>query len=408
MTSRVDSIVIGDGVVGLCAALALLRSGYRVELIGNGAPTAASLGNAGHIATEQVVPLASWSAARTLPGRLWPRGAAAFPLAGLTAWLPFGLELLEAARPDRFAAGQQALQGLMAGALPAWQRLSASLPGEPLLREGGHLLLWESAGTAAAGMARWQATNTGTARFAPASAADLAAVAAVSPHAKGGIRFSGTAQVQSLPRLIETLRQAIITAGGRLTRGEVRTVMQGRTMAVSVNGDTTRTPGLVLVAAGARSGELLRVAGHRVPLIAERGYHLRWQAHQWPATLPPLVFEDRSLIAARFETYIQASSFVEFTRFSAPPDPRKWQWLEHQIRTLGLPVDGSFQRWMGARPTLPDYLPAIGRSRHAENLVYAIGHQHLGLTLAPITAELLTQLLAGHDPGLAAFDLDRF
>ena len=408
-----EIIVIGDGLVGLCAALALQRAGHDVLLAGNGAPSAASLGNAGHIATEQVVPLASWAMARSLPQRLYPRGVAAFPVTAFPAWLPFGLALLDAARPDRFAMGQAALKGLMAAALPAWQRLAASLPGEPLLREDGHLLLWEDAAHAAAGLARWQETDTGTARFTPATAADLATVAAVSPHIHAGIRFTGTAQVRSLPRLIATLQQSFAAAGGRLVQGEARTSMAGRRLAVAVNGRNLGVPAMLLVAAGARSGGLLRVAGHRVPLIAERGYHLRWPAQGWPDGLPPLVFEDRSLIVTRFETHVQASSFVEFARFSTPPDRRKWQWLERQIAALGLPVAGPVRRWMGARPTLPDYLPAIGRSRRADNLCYAIGHQHLGLTLAPVTAELITRLLAGDDPAAhslldPAFDLDRF
>ena len=65
---------------------------------------------------------------------------------------------------------------------------------------------------------------------------------------------------------------------------------------------------------------------------------------------------------------------------------------------------------MGARPTLPDYLPAIGRSRRAPNLYYAFGHNHLGLTLAAITGELAAALIAGEAPtlNLAPFDLGRF
>src|SRR3546814_12146799 len=51
---------------------------------------------------------------------------------------------------------------------------------------------------------------------------------------------------------------------------------------------------------------------------------------------------------------------------------------------LGLPIGADAQPWMGARPTLPDYLPAIGRSTRAVNLFYAFGRQHLGLTLGPI------------------------
>jgi D-amino-acid dehydrogenase len=65
---------------------------------------------------------------------------------------------------------------------------------------------------------------------------------------------------------------------------------------------------------------------------------------------------------------------------------------------------------MGCRPTLPDYLPAIGRSTRADNLYYAFGHQHLGLTLAPITARLVRSMVMGEQTELplAPFDLQRF
>jgi D-amino-acid dehydrogenase len=55
---------------------------------------------------------------------------------------------------------------------------------------------------------------------------------------------------------------------------------------------------------------------------------------------------------------------------------------------------------------LPDYLPVIGRG--PGNLVAAFGHNHLGLTLAPVTAERVAALVvdgAGVDP---AFALTRF
>jgi D-amino-acid dehydrogenase len=121
------------------------------------------------------------------------------------------------------------------------------------------------------------------------------------------------------------------------------------------------------------------------------------------------VFEGRSVIVTRFGDRLRASSFVEFTAEGAPPDPRKWQRLEAHVRALGLPVASGFSRWMGARPTLPDYLPAIGRL-DAPGLVVACGHQHLGLTLAPITAELVVALMTGQEPSLtlAPFSPTRF
>ena len=53
-------LVVGAGVIGLACALRLAREGHRVTLVDRGAPgRGTSFGNAGHIATEQVFPLAS-------------------------------------------------------------------------------------------------------------------------------------------------------------------------------------------------------------------------------------------------------------------------------------------------------------------------------------------------------------
>lgn len=116
------------------------------------------------------------------------------------------------------------------------------------------------------------------------------------------------------------------------------------------------------------------------------------------------------MIVTPYGDTVQAASFVELGEIDAPADPRKWERLEAHVAELGLPMHGPFTRWMGARPTLPDYLPAIGRSRRVPNLLYAFGHQHLGLTLAPITAELVTALAGETEPhiDITPFDLERF
>ena len=116
------------------------------------------------------------------------------------------------------------------------------------------------------------------------------------------------------------------------------------------------------------------------------------------------------MIVTRYRDTVQAASFVELGHPDAPADPRKWARLERHVADLGLPIAGPYQRWMGCRPTLPDYLPAIGRARGADNLFYAFGHQHLGLTLAAVTADLVTALIDGTTPAvsLAPFDLARF
>ena len=148
--------------------------------------------------------------------------------------------------------------------------------------------------------------------------------------------------------------------------------------------------------------------GYKVPIVAERGYHIQSAMPTWPQGMPPVVFEDRSMIVTRFESGLRAASFVEFNKSDAPPDPRKWRRLERHVRDLGLRFGDPAKaaRWMGARPTLPDYLPAIGRARGVP-VYYAFGHQHLGLTLAAVTGVRVGAMV---DDGAipAEFDLSRF
>ncbi|GGE94301.1 cytochrome c4 [Sphingomonas prati] len=399
--------IVGGGIVGLSCALAMLDRGRDVTLFERAADyNAASWGNAGHIAVEQVAPLASPAALRSAPSRLFGIGGAlALPPSMIGRWLPFVLRLAGASTPGRFAAGTTALTPLLAGAMPAWRDLAAAIGMPDLLREDGHIVIWDTPATARRGRERWSRTAIGTARIIDAEPGMLQRLGTLTEHVGGAIRFTGSGQIADLRRLAITLEAAVVARGGRIVRQDVRLIETAGRIAVAGH-DIDQ----VLVAAGVRSRALLEPLGYRVPMIAERGYHVRARADRWPADLPPVVFEDRSMIVSRYADCVQAASFVELGDPDAPPDPRKWERLEHHIRTLGLPIAGPYDRWMGARPTLPDYLPAIGRSARHANLIYAFGHQHLGLTLAPVTAQLVAALMLGQTPSipLDPFDLHRF
>ena len=84
--------------------------------------------------------------------------------------------------------------------------------------------------------------------------------------------------------------------------------------------------------------------------------------------------------------------------------------LEKAKRFLpGLNTEGG-REWMGFRPSLPDSLPVIGRSKTAANVFYAFGHGHHGLTQAAGTARLIRDLVSGQAPALdlSPFSPQRF
>jgi D-amino-acid dehydrogenase len=70
----------------------------------------------------------------------------------------------------------------------------------------------------------------------------------------------------------------------------------------------------------------------------------------------------------------------------------------------------SVEPWKGLRPCSPDGLPYLGRTARYDNLVIATGHAMMGLSLAPITGELVGQLVASERPehDLTLLSPDRF
>lgn len=402
MSGARSALVIGGGIVGLSAALSLAERGFDVRLVDDApAVPPASAGNAGHIAIEQSAPLASIATLRALPRRLAVfGGAAVFPPSAVGAWLPFGLRLLRAATPARFRTGEAALAALLERALPAWRWRLAAAGATDLLREAGHLVAWESAASAVRGRREALAGATGPVTCTDIGTEDAALLdAAVPGRIAGAVRYRGTASVTDPAAVLDALRRALLAAGCHADTGRVTSLA-----------DAAQDAAVVVAAAGVRSASLMREIGHAAPMIAERGYHVEAPSVAWPTGLPPVVFEDRSVVANGFTRRLRLTSFVEFSRPDAPPDARLWHRLEEHARGLGIAFDGTPDRWYGARPTLPDYLPAIGRSRRDPRVIYAFGHQHLGLTLGPLTGELVADLATGRRPpvDLTPFAIDRF
>jgi glycine/D-amino acid oxidase-like deaminating enzyme len=220
--------------------------------------------------------------------------------------------------------------------------------------------------------------------------------------------FQGPVKLADPGETVRALHGVLAALGVEVRSGRVARLRPAADRVVlELDGGETIEADRVLIAAGARSAPLARQAGLTAPLLAERGYHLTYAEHDWPADQGPVVFEDRGVFLTRHTSGVRMTGFTEIGRPDAPPDARKWRTLERHIRELDVPVRGEPSRWMGARPSLPDFLPAIGRKGP---VLYAFGHQHIGMTLAAATAEAVVELAAANatPERLKPFDLGRF
>ncbi len=68
------------------------------------------------------------------------------------------------------------------------------------------------------------------------------------------------------------------------------------------------------------------------------------------------------------------------------------------------------QPWRGLRPCSPGGLPYLGRTAKFSNLLLATGHAMMGMSLSPVTGQLVSEIASGEKPAfdVRLFSPDRF
>ena len=408
----VEIAVVGAGVVGLATALRLAAEGREVLLIDPNEPgSGASFGNAGTIAEYACMPVGNPAVLRALPKLLldpdspfslrWP---ALFQLA------PWLVSFVRQSLPAATRANALALAGLLADALPAWEETEAEAGLEDLLRRNGCLYLYRRESDFAAG-AGGRAMRAGFGVHQEILTPDEVATLEPGLPTSGtrGLFFPDSTNVTDPKTVMLRLLGAAIARGATVKQTTI-TGLQVETGAVRLSGPGFGIKaGTVVIAAGAWSRALAAQAGDSVPLETERGYHLEFRTDA-PLLTRPVCPVDLGFYMTPMAGRLRVAGTVELGGLAAPPNPRRLALLDRGVRQFFPKLGSPSSEWLGFRPSLPDSRPVIGSSRGSPRVIHAFGHGHLGLTLAPITARLVAELIGGRgDPArLAPFAADRF
>ena len=402
--------IIGAGVIGSATAFALAREGWQVSLFDPAPPGegGASFGNAGHVATELVEPLPAPALLFGFWRELFALGGVLdIPARRLPRFAPWALRFARAAFQRR--AHTALLAPFVRPAVPALIELLGAAGRADLIRQHGHYELWlrgdveRRAQAQASVMAQLDVPT----RPAPAEIVEAARRAARVERA-AGLWFPECAHVIDPLEVVRALVTAAEKLGTHTLRRHVRALRATAGGIEVVTGEGNSRTQAVVVCAGAWSAPLLTPLGFKVPLEAIRGYHVQ-MPDLTPLADAPILYSDRNILVTPMTGRLRATSFMEFAASDAPADPRKTTWLRNSLRDLGYACDPAAPGWVGPRPVLPDYLPAIGRAADLPGLYYAFAHQHIGLTLSAVTARAVADLVANRPrPDLDGFDLRRF
>lgn len=227
----------------------------------------------------------------------------------------------------------------------------------------------------------------------------------------GALLMHGTAHVDNPQRVCDGLLDAFRSAGGTVMPATVKSLHPESDGGFRVRwqGSELKCRKLV-IAAGAWSRPLARDLGCDVPLDTERGYNVC--ADGWHGDVDVSIASlDRMTIMTPMDVGMRITGFVELGGLDLPPRQASIDRLEQHLRELFPKEDlPKVSHWLGFRPSLPDHLPVIGESPEHEHAYFAFGHQHLGLTLAGITADIIdAQIQSEPLPvDLKAFRVDRF
>jgi D-amino-acid dehydrogenase len=408
---RTDIAVVGAGVIGLTIALELAEAGREVVLVDPGEPgMGASYGNAGTIATYAVSPVGTPDVLRSLPSLMFSRTS---PLAirhralpGLTPWL---LRFLRQSLPAASARNAQVLAGLLHDAGERWDGLALKVAGAGILQRRGCLYLYETPQAFAGAEAEMAPRRTLGVEVELVSPDRLREMEPNLPPGMGGAAFFPGATFLDDPGRMMGLIAAAVLAKARLIRARAERLTRGP------DGVVVEGPGLhlharrVVIAAGAHSRALARQAGDRVPLDTERGYHVEWDMAE-PLLSRPTCPTARGFYFCPMAGRLRVAGTVELGGLTLPPSPHRLKKLVEGARAFFPDLGEPDRSWMGFRPSVPDSLPVIGPSRGGDDVILAFGHGHLGVTLAPVTAEIVASIIKGEPPRKVASRLspDRF
>jgi len=414
-SSRTDVVVLGAGIVGVGAALHLQAKGRAVTLVDRVATVASetSFGNSGIVQSEAVFPYmfprAPGEIARAALG-LDPR--VRIRCASLPSIAPWLWRYFLASAPSGRLATAMAMRGLVARCLAEHLAFAEAAGAQGMLRPGG----WIKAYRTARGQAIAFKDMEETRQYGmPSAALNREQLLALEPHlgevVSGGVHFTEPMSTPDPQALIQAYAALFVARGGRFVAGDALTLRQSGEDWALTTAEGPLQASAAVVALGPWSDDLAAGLGYRFPLGVKRGYHMHYGAQAGAVLSRPVLDLERGYLLTPMARGLRLTTGAEFARRDDPPSSAHLDLLEPSAREmfpLGERLDPA--PWLGRRPCLPDMAPVIGPAPRHKGLWFDFGHQHLGLTLGPVSGLLLAQMMSGETPFVdpAPFRADRF
>jgi D-amino-acid dehydrogenase len=392
-------IVLGAGIVGISTALTLQRNGQQVLLIDRKQPCQeTSFGNAGILSTGSLLPMNNPTLLKKLPSILTNRQAAVrydWPYVFKNT-KPM-LQFINNSRAVTAKQNAASLHQLISSSIAEHQDWMQQTGISHRLRKYGWIKLFRSEKS-------FENTTYDRSIF---DQHDIdyqilnntqiqERIPALNPIFPQAIWIRDSYSVDNPYAVGMAYFQSFLESGGKFLQTEITTTSQksNRWQITNSDGQAFEAEKLI-VCLGYWSKAFLKKVGLNLPLIAERGSHRIFHPED-PDILPQPIYDmDACYVMSPMEGKLRLTSGVSLR---SPDKIFQFEQLNQVTpkarQAFREPLGATYESedWVGTRPTLPDDMPAIGQTK-LPGLWLNLGHQHIGLTLAPGSATHLLKLM---------------
>ena len=404
--------VIGAGIVGICSAYFLKKSGFNVTLIDKEKPgTMTSFGHACSFADYANVPV-------NYPGLIWDipsmllrkDGPLAIDLFYILKNLPWAISFLKNCNKEKVNEIASSLTNLLKHSQISYDEIFQDVDVSEYISHEENLYLFDSKKSFEdneyANVIR-KNNNVKVKNLNKNEVKELEPNIADVYYA--GQIFTGSRHTTNPLAISNKIFDKFLELGGIYINQNVKNIIQKENKIELRLEDKNFYFDKIIVSTGAWSNQIANKFGDKFPLDTERGYHILFDTNE-KLINRPVAWSESGFYLIQIHDGIRAAGTVEIAGLKKPPNKKRLAMIERQSRKVLPQLREVKSTWMGRRPTLPDSLPVIGKSQNNNNVIYAFGHQHVGWTLGAVTGKIIDSLSKDQVPNIdiSAYAPDRF
>lgn len=395
-----DVVIIGGGAIGLWSAWHLIQEGRQVTIIDRGDFTdGCSFGNAGMIVPSHFIPMASpgvvskgiqWMFRKDSPFYIRPRLNTE-----LVRWL---WSFYRSSNKKHVADSIDLLRDLHTESRELYRNLDNHYGFDFGFQQRGILMLYKSISAE-----RDELEMAEQAHRLGIEAVHLTPdmLHHVEPGlqmtVRGAVHYPGDAHI--IPHVF--MRQMIHYLQQRgvefLSQSEVIQIddSQAGVEILLYGGELVKAKNVV-VANGTWSGKLMQKSGYYLPIQDGKGYSMTLQHPVLKPTIPSILHEARVAITPMGDD-LRISGTLEISGMDDSINPARVNSILKAVPDYypEIQTGNPGPVWFGYRPCTPDGLPCIGPMKKGSAVVIAAGHAMMGLSLAPVTGRIVSDIIQG-------------